>query len=215
MLQLKNGVPMSDNIKKQFGRAAVYDEPREIPFTTKITSKIHDAIKAVTAKRVEQSGITDVRLQPKAAQLGYEILKDWFDNYTFKLQNPNIPDSLPELKAEILRLQNENNILILQSKNSIDESEYQQLTNENERLNSELGTVTDELNTLKYLSSSGSSMSIIKNKDAEITKLKEEAQKYKNYIQEIGAAIQLTSGYYFNRAFSELKDKIILILTKL
>jgi hypothetical protein len=202
---------MNEN-KKQFGRAMVYSEPRDIPFTAKITSKIHEAIKEETARRVSLSSEADPRLQFKAAQLGYEILKEWHDDFQLRKENPDlVNETAHNALKEAYRNLKVNYERILSTNDLQTESEnvrYSVLFDENQKLKADLENALKSKNTLQTVTDTGQM-------HLEVERLNVEVLKYKTMLKEIGAAIHNVTGYYYNKAFSELKSKLILIITNL
>ena len=202
---------MNEN-KKQFGRTMVYSEPRDIPFTAKITSKIHEAIKEETARRVSLSSEADPRLQFKAAQLGYEILQSWYEDYQLRKENPDLNNETAHnaVKKVYQNLKSKHSDLLAEYKKleNAENEKYTQLFEENQKLKADLENALKSANTLQTVTNP-----VLMN--LEIERLNSEVLKYKTMLKEIGLAIHNVTGYYYNKAFSELKSKIITIITNL
>ena len=198
---------MNEN-KKQFGRTMVYSEPRDIPFTAKITSKIHEAIKEETARRVSLSSEADPRLQFKAAQLGYEILQSWYEDYQLRKENPDLNNETAHnaVKKVYQNLKSKHSDLLAEYKKleNAENEKYTQLFEENQKLKADLENALKSANTLQTVTNP-----VLMN--LEIERLNSEVLKYKTMLKEIGLAIHNVTGYYYNKAFSELKSKIITI----
>lgn len=207
---------MAEIIKKNaFGRIAVYGTPRDIAFTVKINEPIDKALKEETQRRVQLNPeITDPRQQFKAAQLGFEILNDWFLNKSIGNSDiKNVADMA--LKESYLKLKEQNQKLVEENKALINPDNYQGLLNDNEILLRKLETAERLIESIQRTTENGQFILQLQNAKSEIERLTNENKSLKNTIREIGIAIQNVSGYYFNKAFSELKSKIISILSNI
>lgn len=201
--------------KKTFGRNAVYGTPRNIPFTVKINDSIDKALKAEVQKRIQLAPeITDPREQFKAAQLGFEILNDWYLNKSIgNTDIQNVADMA--LKESYLKLKEQNQILLDENKTLINPENYQGLLNDNEILLRKLETAERLIESLQRTTENGQFVLQLQNAKSEIERLTNENKSLRNTIREIGIAIQNVTGYYYNKAFSELKSKIISILSNI
>lgn len=206
---------MSDIIeKKQFGRTAVYGTARNIPFTIKINEDIDKALKEETLRRVQLSPeITDPREQFKAAQLGYEILNDWFLNRNIDSDIKKVADMA--LKESYQKLKTKYDTLLEENKKLIDPERYQSALEDNETLLRKLENAERLIESLQRTTENGSLVLQLQSKQSEIERLTTENKNLKNIIRQIGVSIQNVSGYFYNKAFSELKTTIITILTKI
>ncbi|MER0442786.1 hypothetical protein [Emticicia sp. W12TSBA100-4] len=207
---------MSDVVaKKTFGRNAVYGVRRNIPFTIKINEPIDKALKEETQRRIQLNPeITDPREQFKAAQLGYEILNDWFLNKSIgNDQVKNVADMA--LKESYLKLKEQNQILLEENKTLINPDNYQDLLNDHNILLRKLESAERLIESLQRTTENGQFVLQLQTAKSEIERLNIENKSLKNTIREIGISIQNVSGYFYNKAFSELKTKIITILTNI
>lgn len=200
--------------KKQFGRTAVYGKPRNIPFTIKITDELDAKLKEETQRRNNLTPeVTDPREQFKAAQLGYEIINEYFLNKSIDKGLVKVADMA--LKESYLKLKDKYEALLAENKTLIDPERYESALQDNQALLRKLETAERLIESLQRTTENGSLVLQLQTKQSEIERLTSENKSLKNTIREIGICIENVSGYFFNKAFSELKTKIISILTNI